>query len=535
MKRWVVVAMCVIGVAGTATAVIMRVTRPPEVTISITDAGLTSLKADKVEYLDNGNFVVEQITLRKPSGETYRASSAATQDVNPERQEVTKSYLWGKVKTNYLVSKNKLTLKITTTNASTTDTIQGVRYTPFSLRFPDKLKEYDGNIPLLANNLGEVAMVKTSWSTGTMAIVSEDIDKPLMIGFPWALDRPANLRYPLDVNIDRVESFPDSFPTIKRRIPPGGSDTFVVSLRFGRANATESALIGDMSKRFAEAFPMELKWTDHRPIGAIFLASQQEDWATNPRGWLQNPRLNIHTPHGLAELRQGILSLADSSIQIMRDMNAQGALTWDPEGQEFAKAINYAGDPRMVDTLAPEMSPILDEYFDRFIKAGVRVGICVRPQQLTLAADHKSWVQKPVDDPAALLMEKIAYAKKRWGATIFYLSGNTNAADPNPIDPNIVQKVAEAFPDCLLLAEHSTLRYYAYAVPYCELRQGSLGTPASVRETYPKAFSLIYTVDGPLDLYKDGLSAAVKKGDMVMYRTWFADPQNEKVKSLYAR
>jgi hypothetical protein len=95
--------------------------------------------------------------------------------------------------------------------------------------------------------------------------------------------------------------------------------------------------------------------------------------------------------------------------------------------------------------------------------------------------------------------------------------------------------VAAAFPDCLISPEHSVLRYYAYSAPFAELRRGIVTTPDSMRDVYPKAFSLIYTADGPLDLYRNGLKAAVKQGDSLMYRTWFQDPQNEKVKAIYLR
>jgi hypothetical protein len=189
----------------------------------------------------------------------------------------------------------------------------------------------------------------------------------------------------------------------------------------------------------------------------------------------------------------------------------------------------------MVDTMAPEMKGVVDEYFERFHKAGLRVGICVRPQDFHLSADKTEAKQMPVADPTQLLLDKIAYAKKRWGVTIIYLDSNTNSTDPNPLDVSIVQKVASAYPDILIIPEHSNLRYYAYSAPYKELSKGLISTPNSVRDTYPNASSTIYTADGPLDLYRDGLTAAVKRGDMLMYRTWYTDPQNEKVKAIYKR
>lgn len=532
MKQWILVGIGVTGVAAICSGVLIKAAKPPQVKIAMNSIGLTSLMSDNVEMLDSGEFRVEQILLRKPDGDTYPGSPYGTTSSDPGNQEITKTYPWGTVKLGYAAKNNRLTLTLTTTNTSDTETIQGVRFVPLTLRFPEKVKEYDGTTPLLAHNIGQIAAVKVSYGSGELAVVAEDMDKPLMMGFPWANNRPANTIFPLDVNTDRVESFPDSFPTIHRPIPPKSSDQYTLTLRFGRNHAKDEIMVGDVYKKFAEAFPAQLNWTDRRPIGAIFLASNSKDWPRNPRGWFGDEHLNTATAEGRSQFRKHVLDLADGSISIMRDMNAQGAITWDVEGQEFATA-NYICDPRQMETLAPEMAAVADEYFARFRAAGLRAGVCVRPQQVQLAPDKKSATQIPVADPAALLIDKIAYAKKRWGVTLFYIYANTNSKDPNPMDASIIQRVASAFPDCLLIPERATLRYYAYAAPAGELRQGVVSTPDAVREVYPQAFSLIYTADGPLDLYRANLLAAVKRGDSLMYRTWYPDPQNDKVKSLY--
>src|SRR5436305_14085156 len=105
------------------------------------------------------------------------------------------------------------------------------------------------------------------------------------------------------------------------------------------------------------------------------------------------------------------------------------------------------------------MDYVVDEYFERFRAAGLRSGIGLRPQQFQLTADKRSATQTPMPDPTDLLIQKIAYAKKRWGVTLIYLDSNVNPSDPNPIDASIVQTVAAAFPDCLLIPERSNLRY----------------------------------------------------------------------------
>ena len=241
----------------------------------------------------------------------------------------------------------------------------------------------------------------------------------------------------------------------------------------------------------------------------------------------------MNTPQGQAEFKQRVLNLADSAIAIMKDMNAQGAITWDIEGQQFRHATTYIGDPRVLNVLAPEMDAIADQYFARFKSAGLRIGICVRPQLLKISEDRKAAEQTIVDDPTQLLLDKIGYARKRWGVSLIYIDSNVIGKDPNPLNAKIIKRIADAYPDCLLIPEHSNLEYYAYSAPYEELRHGAVSTPEPARDVYPKAFSLIYTADGPLDLYRDGLKTAVKQGDSLMYRTWFADPQNAKVKAIY--
>jgi hypothetical protein len=534
MKRSILAGIGVL-IAAVLSIVLIKAGAPPDVMIETTANGIKSLKSEGVEFLQSGDFRVEQVMLRKPSGETYQGSPYATSRFDEEHRELTASYPWGTVNLSYAASGSKLTLTMTTTNNSNSDTILGLCLMPITLKFPRKVKEYDGSIPLLVHNVGQVGAVTVSWGSGALTVVSEDIRKPLMVGFPWALNRPANTVFPLSVHTNRVSSYPDSYPTINRPIPPKGTDRYVVTLRFGRASAADGRLANDMYQRFAEAFPQKLSWTDRRPIGAIFLATNLPGSATNPRGWFGDPMLNVTTPSGRAEFRQRILSLADAAIGIMHDMNAQGAITWDIEGQEFAHATTYIGDPRLVDTVAPEMAEVADEYFGRIRAAGLRAGVCIRPQLMTLTQDKKSASQKPVADPAALLIEKIAYARKRWGVTLFYLDSNVNAGDSIPLDAAVVQKVAEAFPDCLLIPEHSNLRYYAYSAPFAELRHGVCSTPNPVRQSYPTAFSTIYTADGPLDFFHDSLRAAVKRGDSLMYRTWFRDPQNEKVKSTYTQ
>ena len=149
-------------------------------------------------------------------------------------------------------------------------------------------------------------------------------------------------------------------------------------------------LSGDVLERYAGKYPFQIDWKDRRPIGAIFLASSGINVATNPRRWIMyEGKVDIKTSQGKAAFREALLKMADSSIKVLKDANAQGMITWDPEGQEFLESCYY-GDPRLTPVLAPETEvkddrgmTAIDEYFEKFRRAGLQSGSVPSP-----AADH---------------------------------------------------------------------------------------------------------------------------------------------------
>lgn len=495
--------------------------------------GLRSVTVDDVDILRFGGFNVDDVQLLGKDGVPRAASGASSNSFDPNEQTATYEYPWGSIKVQYAAANSQLTLRITTTNKSASDTIQSVRYTPLSLKFPQAVNEYDGSTPLLEHNIDRIGYAAITFGNYLIVVSCDDVDKPLMVGFPWALDRPSNTEFPLSVHTGRVKNFPDSLPAINRPIPPGQTDTFTVSLRFGRKGDDPTAALADLNERFLRAFPAELNWTDHRPIGAIFLATPPRNLMNNPRGWFGDPNFSSLTAP--AAFRQRLLEVAEGAIRIMREMDAQGAITWDLEGQQFFAEAGYAADPRALDQLAPEMAAVADDYFRKFTEAGLLAGISVRPQQLVLSEDRKTLRQVPVEDPTELLAAKIRYARNRWGIRLVMIVANANASDPNPIGASVIQTLAQRFPDVLLIPEHSSLRYHAYSAPYQELRRGRIGTPPPAAAIYKNAFSVIYTADGALDSYRNELRKSVQRGDIAMYRTWFQDPQNQKVRMLYGQ
>jgi hypothetical protein len=499
------------------------------VSFSLSPKGLSSLRYQETEYIGNGDFHLNAVKLQR-GPTTYSGDLQATVSANPAVGEITWTYDWGTVRAGYTVSGNRLNLTIAITNTSSA-TVQGLFFEPMILRFPSKPREYDGQVPLLAANTGNPSLLRMTFKNTALVLANDDVSKPLLIGFPWALDRPSpQTLFPLRVNTGRDSMYPDSLLAIDRPIPPGGTDQYRLSLRFGAASASMTDLAGDIYEGFAGFYPFRLEWPDRRPIGSLMIATSAAGWAANPRGFLLDPKADVTTSVGVAALQSRLLAFADNSVSVLKAMGSQGMITWDIEGEQFPHATTYVGDPRMVAQLAPEMSEIADAYFKKFRDAGLRVGVCIRPQQLVVSADGRSARQTEVADPAQILIDKIGYAKNRWGATLFYIDSN---GDPNfPMDVSIFLRVAAAHPDVLLIPEHQNAAYYSIAAPYDELHGGVASTPQWVRDIYPNAFTVINTADGPIDQRQADLQTAVQHGDILMYRGWYDDPANDKIKRL---
>ena len=405
--------------------------------------------------------------------------------------------------------------------------IRGITLQLMELKFPAPPRGWIEHHPVLGHNLGTPTVNYANVGTAALAVCNDDIGRPLLVGFPGRQSLTVSPLWVSSANIGWLSPLLD--PYLNRPIYPGGTDQYNVSLRFGPAGTPATELAGDIYRKFAADYPFQIKWDDRRPIGALFLSSSDLNSPTNPRGWFNDKNLNTTSEAGRAQFKARLLAYADTSIKIIKEMGAQGMIAWDPEGQEFPHATSYLGDPR---SLPAEVEPIIDEFFQKFTAAGLRTGICIRPQLPVRAAYGGGVFQTEVPDPAANLIAKIAHAKKRWGATLYYVDSN---GDPNvPFDALIFKRVAEAHPDVLLMPEHENTQYYAYTAPYQSFAHfGTTSTPASVRSVYPGAFSVNYAADGPFEQKRAELVEAVRRGDILVFRGWFDDPNNAKIKSIY--
>jgi hypothetical protein len=341
-----------------------------------------------------------------------------------------------------------------------------------------------------------------------------------------------------------VMTSPDTYGERKTFVPPRSKKTFHFSLRFSEPGVPLKAVVRDLNEKFAAANPFQLKWPDRRPIGMLALSSNGHLSATNPRGWLSDPKANFTGPAGAKRFRQQILEVADRSIAILKSMGAQGMIFWDMEGEEFSN-INYVGDPRMTAKLAPEMDAVAPEFFARFHKAGLRTGVCLRPSRIVPGWDGKSkWQHDHMGfDVVEEMNQKIAYAKKRLGCLLFYVDSNVRyyfkpdgSVDSRLLETAAFKRLADAHPDVLIIPEIPRAAYWSCTAPYQELRPGLFGghpaTDARIREIYPKAFSVINPIDGPAAEHQAEIVAGQRRGDILLFRCWFSDDQNKLFKTI---
>jgi hypothetical protein len=380
------------------------------------------------------------------------------------------------------------------------------------------------SIPSVADPQTVVPIVSVKYGTGALNFCSDDLE--CSVGVPYSTNAPARTSYPFMITC--------------RDIKPRASKTFSVSLRFGPAGARVQDLSGDVLEGYAKTYPFQINWNDRRPIGAIFLASSGINVATNPRRWIMNEgKIDITTDLGKGAFRAALLKMADNSIKVLKDANAQGVITWDPEGQEFLRSCYY-GDPRLTPVLAPETefkgdarTSAIDEYFEKFRAAGLKVGVCLRPQQITMV-DGKP-VQRAADDQhaAQVLKDKLAYAKKRWGCTLFYIDSTVRVTNDS-LDPDVFKAVADAHPDVLLIPENESMRYFAYSAPLNSyVHHKVTSTPVGARLVYPKAFSVLMAPDGDQPEDHNALVAAVRTGDILLFNCWYDNDGVTKIKKLY--
>jgi hypothetical protein len=494
-------------------------------------SGFSSLKYRGAELLNLGTPIFYYVNLTDSNGNLSSAGfSNATTVVQTSTKTVTTTYAWGGLQCVYTVSGDHLQIEVRLTNTSS-KTVRDFMFELMQLRFPSMPAGYDGNVGFTSHTVGGPLMFPVAYSSGMLVVTSDDVTTPVMAAMPWALNRPTSTIFPLIVNTGLPDMYSNSLPHADAPIAPGQTRVMQFSLRFGPAGSDPLAMAADLFATYRATFPRILDWPDSRSIGTVFLSNSGQGWAKNPRGWFNDSSLDVTTTAGKADLRQRFLDTADRCIANLQTMDSQGIVAWDIEGGEFPHAITYIGDPRIAETLAPELDGILDEFFRRFRDAGLRVGVTIRPQQFSKDASGNGH-QDEVADFAALLDAKVTYAKQRWGATLFYVDSNGDAN--SPMDATAFRQLAAKHSDVLFIPEMKTPLYHSFSAPYQRLDVNTTtSTPARMLAVYPDALSTIYVPDGDIDANHAALVESVRRGDILMYRAWFNDSANPKVKAIY--
>jgi len=433
-----------------------------------------------------------------------------------------------------------------------------------------------------------------NYLTGTADLVNEDVMTPLMVGF-WPAESPAATRWLVSLNVDPTQSLNPNWPSINRPIPPGGTDTLTTSLRFGPPGATDQQMAGDIYARYRATFPRILPAAAARkPMARLsFTGRFRPTYPKNPRGWFDDPNVDVTTPQGIASFQWRLLAQADQAITEMKRMGAAGGIIWDIEGQQLDQS--FIGDPASAETLAPELVGILDMFIRRFTAAGFPIGFTLRPQAFSLqkgvisvsgtnvtwlngAQFSKAWAHQPdggeitiggrnyiiasvqsptsltlaasagaanatpylyglqtnTGNPYAVLQSKVQYAKQRWGATLFYVDSDLDYKG-NITPAAVFQQLGQTFPGTEYFPEWKTPRDYAYTYGFLDSTNGIVSPDPLSMSLYPHAAGLIRVPDDAnIGAMQNTLIKAVSAGNILLFDAWYRHPGNDVVSLIYA-
>jgi hypothetical protein len=478
---------------------------------------------------------------------------------NPTNETWTYQFTWGTIKVQFVQSGNTLNMKVTETNLANSGVIlDGAVIYPFVLHFPALPSGFvDPSYGQLAYNTTGPSVTLADFGAGEVAAVVPDASKPLYSGFQPTGQGTSYFPIISGTTPDGLATFQ---PHHDRPVAPGQTDSFTVSLRFAPSGTQVSKLASDVYQNWAKTWPPQINWTDRRVIGTVYLANSPQGNGNSPGGYPNNPRryfndsnpndFNVTTPAGLANFQAKILQQAKNNVTNLKGLNAQGAITWDIEGEQYPQSTSYVCEPDEIAQVAPEMESTIsdrssayfgmkldDAYFKMMRDAGFRVGVCVRPQHFKLNGDGTAQQVFLADaNIPAELIRKMKYAHDRWGVTLFYID-STVESDGAVLDAGILQQVAAALPDSLLIPEESTPKYYAYTAPFLTfIFHRDVGINAAIYSYYPHAFSanLINDVDAAtLAANLTQLTNSVRNGDILMVHTDYWQANNSTVVKIY--
>ncbi len=470
------------------------------------------------------------------------------------------TFSWGAISVQYVQNGTNLDVVTTVSNNSASGIVfDGAAVSPLLLHFPQLPAGFGApNYPQMAFNTTGPSVTTADWGSGEVVAVAPDASRPLYSGF-WPAQGGAGVPYSPEISGTTPDGLATFQPHNDRPVAPGQTDRYTISLRFAPGGTSTGSLAADAYASWATHFPSVLSWTDRRAIGTVYLASSPQGgdvtrpagFPTNPRRYFNTGSVDVTTTAGLVAFQQQVLNEAAAAASNARHLNAQGVITWDIEGEQYPQSTSYVCEPDAIAQVAPEMetavavagSPFLgrkldDAYFSTLRQAGLRVGVCVRPQHFTLNADGTA-SQVYLGSTAAIvseLLRKTRYAHDRWGATLFYVD---STVDPSGavLPAAIFQQLQAALPDSLFVPEETTPLDYAYAAPFKSfLDLGAVGTDPSIHLYYPHAFSAVLVNDadaGKLAAAQAQLVQSVRQGDILMAHVDYWQANDPTILAIY--
>lgn len=454
-----------------------------------------------------------QIGLSNLDGTNARIVSVANKVTSYDPRTRTAVIDAGFVKMTWQIinTDNKLTWTVTITNTSTDQVITGYNVFPTYLTFGSTPSYPEGHgINGMDGHIG----IRINDGTRSMLIVNESHDKARYVTV-----QANDFSYVQYLRIGTMNYNGDTAGTqnINIKLQPGQSDSVTVSLRFIPQTMDTATAAPDQLSPIRDANPFRLNWSDRRPITNLFISG-----ATGG-----NPLTSVPTSQaGWAAYKTNGLAWARTMAAAYTKANLQGMVVWDVEGPDQLKNnYAFAGDPRILPQTNPAFDSFADEWFKVFSDAGLRVGVTIRPG--TLVKRSTGGYDRVADaDPVQSIVDKVNYAKNRWGCSIFYV----DCADAASI--TVLDQVNKRIPDVLLMPEltfGTQVNYQSFTIPY---RDGGLylKTPASVKALYPGSASLIavtampkYGTAAEAAAARAQLVDAVRQGDILLLGSWQLD------------
>ncbi|MBA3699773.1 MAG: FecR domain-containing protein [Planctomycetes bacterium] len=358
--------------------------------------------------------------------------------------------------------------------------------------------------------------------SGTLraAVAAQAAARQLTVTTPQATIAVIGTRFSVTANDART-----SVEVDHGRVRVSAADAASIDLTAGQG------VVAEPGKPLTTAWSENLRWDDRRPLGVMMLCRDTSGWATNPRGWFGDAKVDVTTPAGLTAFNRRLDTLIDSTIANLKNVNAQGVLFWDLEGLEHAPG--YVGDARLLSALAPEMDAAADRIIARIRSAGFAIGMTVRTEAAELPAGG-ALVFRRVSDPTQQVQAKIAYAQRRWGATIFPILGNGGDALTMSA---ICRRISAASPGVLLIPTGADGDTYRWSAPWVNPAQPATITIASsteARRGQPHAFAVIAPLEKAyLQQHYADLVQAVRAGDVLTFRAWNRNAEQQTVRSIY--